>query len=81
MVRIFVHAPREYRIGRVMEVYGDSLEEAKHNIRRSDKARASYYRHISGRRWGDAKNYELTVDSSAGIEETSEIIIQYINSK
>ncbi len=60
-----------------MEVYGDTLREAKRNIRHSDKARASYYRHISGRRWGDAENYELTVDSSAGLEETAAIIVAY----
>lgn len=54
VVRIFVHAPEEYRIGRVMEIYGDSFEEAKENIRRSDKARAallsSYLRKPLGRR-------------------------------
>lgn len=77
VVRVFVHAPLDYRIRRVMEVYGDTLREAKRNIRRSDKARASYYRHISGRRWGDAENYELTVDSSAGLEETAAIIVAY----
>lgn len=79
VVRVFVHAPKEYRIGRVMEVYGDTLQEAKRNIRRSDKARASYYRHISGKRWGVSKNYELTVDSSVGIEKSVETILQYVN--
>ena len=78
VVRVFVHAPVEYRVGRVMEVYGDPPSEAKRNIRRSDKARASYYRHISGRRWGDAKNYELSVDSSVGVEKTAELIAQYV---
>ena len=77
VVRVFVHAPLDYRIRRVMEVYGDTLRVAKRNIRHSDKARASYYRHISGRRWGDAENYELTVDSSAGLEETVAIIVAY----
>jgi len=79
VVRVFVHAPKEYRIGRVMEVYGDTLQEAKRNIRRSDKARASYYRHISGKRWGVPKNYELTVDSSVGIEKSVETILRYVN--
>lgn len=37
MVRIFIHAPEEYRISRGMEVYGDSREEAKKNILRSDR--------------------------------------------
>lgn len=79
VVRVFVHAPKEYRIGRVMEVYGDTFREAKRNIRRSDKARASYYRHISGKRWGDARHYELTVDSSAGVEKSVETILQYLS--
>ncbi|MDO4266980.1 MAG: MATE family efflux transporter [Eubacteriales bacterium] len=77
VVRVFIHAPKEYRIGRLMEVYGDSLQEAKRNIRRSDKARAAYYKHISGSRWGDARHYELTVDSSVGVEQAAELIVQY----
>lgn len=79
VIRVFVHAPKKYRIGRVMEVYGDTLSEAKRNIRRSDKARASYYKHISGKRWGDARHYNLTVDSSVGIEETAKIILKYVS--
>ncbi|MDO4292620.1 MAG: MATE family efflux transporter [Eubacteriales bacterium] len=75
VVRVFVHAPIKYRIGRVMEVYGDTLREARRNVRRSDKARASYYRHISGKRWGAAGNYELTIDSSVGVEKAAEQIL------
>lgn len=81
VVRVFIHAPEEYRIGRVMEVYGDTLEEAKRNIRRSDKARASYYRHISGKRWGDAGNYELVVDSSVGVEKSADMILDYVSNE
>lgn len=78
VIRIFIHAPKEYRIGRVMEVYGDSREEAKDNIRRSDKARATYYHHISGNCWGDEKNYELVLDSSCGVQEASKRIYEFI---
>lgn len=78
VVRVFIHAPKDYRIGRVMEVYGDTLREAKRNIRRSDKARATYYRHISGKRWGDARQYELTIDSSAGVDKAAEMILRYV---
>lgn len=77
VVRVFVHAPKEYRIGKVMEVYGDTLREAKRNIRRSDRARASYYKHISGDRWGDAKNYELTVDASVGTASAAALIARF----
>ena len=78
VVRIFIHAPQDYRIQRVMDVYGDTPKEARVNIERSDKARASYYEHISGTHWGDARNYELTVDSSDGVEKTATFIVRYI---
>ncbi len=78
VVRIFIHAPQDYRIQRVMDIYGDTPKEARVNIERSDKARASYYEHISGIHWGDARNYELTVDSSDGVEKTAQFIVRYI---
>ena len=78
-VRVFVSAPIEYRIKRITKVYGDTAREAKRNIRRSDKARASYYRHISGKHWGSAENYELTVDSSVGLEKAAEIVLDYVS--
>lgn len=77
--RIFIHAPKEYRINRVMEVYGDSRKEAKRNVRRSDKARGAYYRHISGKQWGIKDNYELVVDSSCGIEKAVDTILEYLS--
>jgi len=79
VVRVFIHAPKEYRIGRVMEIYGDSRQEAQRNIHRSDKARAAYYKHISDNRWGDARHYELMVDSSVGIEKTADMLLQYVS--
>lgn len=79
VLRIFIHAPKQYRIRRVMEVYGDTLQEAKRNIRRSDQARAEYYKHISGRKWGEKENYHLTIDSSAGVEETAQAILKYVS--
>ena len=35
-------------------------------------------KHISGKRRGVSKNYELTVDSSVGIEKSVKMILQYI---
>ncbi len=79
VARVFIHAPAEYRINRVMEVYGDSREEAADNIRRSDKARAAYYHHISGNRWGEEKNYDLMIDSSCGVRKASEKILEFLH--
>ena len=66
---------------RVEEVYGDTPQEARENIRRSDKARAAYYHHISGLRWGDPKNYDLVLDSSCGVEESCHKILAYLEEK
>lgn len=79
VVRVFIHAPEEYRISRVMEVYGDSREDAEKNILRSDKARGAYYKHISGKDWGDKENYELVIDSFCGIEKTVNTIMEYVS--
>lgn len=81
VVRIFVYAPEEYRIGRVMEIYGDTREEAVKNIRRSDEARGAYYRNISGHEWGERTQYDLLVDSSIGLEKTAELIMQFVEAK
>lgn len=80
-VRIFIYADEDYRIRRVMEVYGDSAEEAKRNIHRSDEARASYYKNISELNWGDRHNYELMLDSSIGLEASVNVICDYVRGK
>lgn len=78
VVRVFVYAPDEYKIRRVMELYGDTEEQAIQNIRRSDDARAAYYRSISGYEWGDRHHYDLLIDSSCGVEKSVEIILQFL---
>ena len=60
-----------------MQMYGDNYEDAKKHIRRSDDARASYYKSVSGLTWGDRKNYDLVVNSSLGLEETADYICAY----
>lgn len=79
VIKVFIHAPMEYRIKRIMEVYGDDYKTAKKHIKKSDKARASYYRHISGKKWGEEGNYDLSIDSSIGLEESVNSILDFIN--
>ena len=79
IVRIFIHAPKAYRVKKVMEMYGDTEQEGKKSIARSDAARSTYYKSISGQEWGDVHQYELTVDSSIGPEKTAELICSYIS--
>ncbi len=80
VLRVFIYAPKEYRKRRVMEIYGDNPDQADKNIRRSDEARAAYYKTISGNTWGERRNYELLVDSSVGLDTCANIICDYIAS-
>ncbi len=79
LIKIFIYAPKDYRVKNVMEMYNDDEKDAIKNIEKSDKNRASYYKIISGKTWGDINNYNLCIDSSIGKEETANIICEYIH--
>ena len=74
VIRVFIHAPKEYRVAKIMEMYGDSREDALRNVKHSDAARSGYYRNISGQNWGDPHNYHLCLDASVGAEACVDLI-------
>ena len=82
VINIFITAPLENRIERVAKRNDISLEEAKDRIKKTDKSRASYYNYYSSKDWGEAKSYDLCIDSSLlGIEGTVELLEQMIRLK
>lgn len=78
LIRIFIYVPEKYRVNSVMEMYGDSKTNAQKNITKSDKNRASYYKLISNNIFGDVNNYDLCIDSSIGVDETAEVICDFV---
>ena len=81
LVKVFIYAPKEYRIKKVMEMYGDSEKQAPKSIEKSDKNRSSFYTLVTGQNWGNPENYDLCIDSSIGKEETAKIICEYAKMK
>lgn len=79
VVSIFIHAPKEYRVRQIMEMYGDTEEAAASNAKHSDEARAAYYRNISGQSWGDVHNYNFCIDASMGREKCVKLICEWIS--
>ncbi len=77
--KVFVYAPVQARIERVMEEYKiPSLEEAEKAVEKMDKTRRSYYQYFTEKRWGGREGYDLMVDSSIlGIEKTADLIISF----
>lgn len=74
MDKEFLYASKEYRVNKIMEMYGDSREDARNYMKNSDQTRATYYRNISGQNWRDSYNYSLCVDASMGMEKCVELI-------
>lgn len=81
VVRVFLHAPKEFCVQNIIEMYGDTEEQAVLHAKHSNEARAAYYRNISGQNWGDPHNYDLCIDASIGREECAEIICDFCNKK
>ena len=79
VINLFITAPLENRIARVARRNGISEDEARERIKKIDKSRASYYNYYSSKDWGDAKSYDLCIDSSLlGIEGTVELLEKLI---
>ncbi len=77
-LNVFICAPEEYRIQRLMREEGLTEDEAEKLMRRKDRTRETYYNYYTFGAWGQAANYNLCVDSSVlGIEGTADYIIDY----
>ena len=74
-LRVFFSAPMENRMKRVMERLHLSEKEAKQKIQKEDKWRADNYRYYTGRIWGAAGNFDLTLNTAFG-EEYIEMCIR-----
>jgi cytidylate kinase len=83
VIRIFIHAPLQFRIERVMR--GQSIadaREAKVKVEESDRRRAKFVRDMVGVDWTDARNFHLCIDSSVvGFAASAEMIIKLVNEK
>lgn len=74
-LRVFFSAPMENRMKRVMERLHLSEKDAKQKILKEDKWRADNYRYYTGRIWGAAGNFDLTLNTAFG-EEYIEMCIR-----
>ncbi len=79
VVSVFVHGSETFNLARAMEQNSMTEEEMKKFIAKTDKYRAEFYRHYTGREWTDARNYDLCLNSSRlGFEKCLEEIQAYI---
>ena len=81
-ISVFISADRQDRVSRVMEYENIPEKQAEKLVDKNDKNRAKYYNFFSNKKWGEAKTYDLCVNSSKlGIDKTAEFIINYIENR
>ena len=72
---VFIHASAEFRARRIVEVYGEREQSPLQRLRDKDKRRAAYHRFYTDRKWGNAEDYQIALDSGVwGIERCVEIL-------
>ena len=79
VLSVFIHAPRDYCLEQAAKKVSMAPRELERYITRTDRQRAEYYKHYTGREWTDARNYDLCLDSSKlGFERCVEEIKAYL---
>lgn len=79
LITIFVLGDMEVKKARIMKLYGLSESRAEKVILTSNKKRKNYHNYYCEGKWGDSRNYELSINSSRlGILETADYIESYI---
>ncbi len=82
MVSVFIKAPLSSRVARIMNRNSVTEDKAFEMIAKKDKKRASYYNYYSSKKWGEAKSYDLCLDSSKiGIDGCIDVINAYIKAR
>ena len=74
---VFVHADFKKRLERIVKEYGEPEEKAEKWLKDKDKRRVSYYNYYTDKKWGEAENYHVCLDSGAlGIDKCVEVLAQ-----
>ena len=76
VLSVFIHAPFESRVKRVQEEYKEEHDDYKKFVMKKDKGRSNYYNYYTTKKWGQLKNFDLTINSDLGIDEVADIIVK-----
>ena len=82
LISIFVLGDMEKKIERIMKLYQLSRDHAVIKIREKDTKRKRYHNGHCDGKWGDSRNYDISINSSKlGIDGTVEILTGYIDKR
>lgn len=80
-VNIFLHADIPFRSKRVQEKFNLSEKNAMELITQSDKERSRYIEIFTGKKWTDARQFDLSLNTGRiGIDKSVALILNYLES-
>jgi len=81
LVNIFVHAPMDSCVRRIMEREEENLTEDKVRSKAAkvNRLRANYYNFYTDKTWGASASYDLSLDTSMmPLDDLVEVIVEYL---
>ncbi len=78
-ISLFLHSDINFRKARIQKIYNVSDEVAGKMIAQSDKERADYYHTFTDKEWPDARQYDISLNTSKiGLDKSIEFIMKYL---
>lgn len=78
LVSVFLTAPMDVRVERVVRRLQVDAKTAEKIINRKENNRKEYYNGYTLGNWGDSSTYKMCINTSAiGMEETADLIIEF----
>lgn len=82
LITIFVLADRQAKLDRITTIRKVSVAEAEAIMNRHDKHRKEYHNYYCTGKWGDSRNYDISINSSKlGIDKTIDYLESYIRER
>src|SRR5262245_4029220 len=83
VVTVFVHAPEEWRVDRVQQIYKTvDRAQASRMVRESDQKRTRFIRGMAGSDWTDPRCYDLAINSmSLGFDAAIDLIVRSVTAR
>lgn len=79
LISIFILADMDFKIERTADTLQISKKNAEVLVNRHNKKRKEYHNYYCTGKWGDSRNYDISINSSKlGIEKTADLLINYV---
>lgn len=81
LLRVFVYANKDWRVKHLSTLMEGSYAEIESKMNQADKARKNYCSKLTGKVYGDAHNYDLSINTGKlGFDKAVELILSTVDS-